>query len=373
MAKHRRPRKRPRATAPTAVQSPYQEVLCSRTVLALVFQFQEGVFYSLLPRYRSWTRLFLAGALTALTQRELHLSSRTDPRFILHRAVFDGDMTSVRHLQRCRPHLFTPDVLTLAAAYGHTDTTAYLLDLGVFTPHAMAFAAAQGHLAVCELLQAMPSTPSAIDGAASNGHLAVVKVLHALSIHEATTDAMDGAAHHKHLDVVKYLHAHRTEGCTTAAMDSAALNGDLPMLAFFHSNRTEGCTTRAMDVAATHGYFEIVQFLHAHRQEGCTVLAMDGAATSGHADVVRFLHENRTEGRSSFALLAGKLNSNGRGDHSCAGWGSDEWTFENCYVFTHPSTRGGDGPSHVWRGREWTFERCEISASPRHQHRRRSV
>ncbi|KAF0761521.1 hypothetical protein AaE_003422 [Aphanomyces astaci] len=274
MAKHRHDRharrQRPRP-APSFAHSAYHDVLCNHAILALLLQFQHGVFYQLLPRYRSWTRQFLSGALTGLTQRELHLSSQTDPRYIVHRAIFDNDLASVRLLQRCRPHLLTSAALPLAAASGHVEMTAFLLDLGLSSSNALDFAAANGHVAVCQQLQDTPSTPNAVNAAATNGHLNVVKFLHSLNQHEATTDAMDGAAQHKHLDIVQFLHFHRSEGCTTLAMDSAALNGDLPMLEFLHTHRAEGCTPRAMDMAATHGYMEIMRYLHTHRPEGVPV------------------------------------------------------------------------------------------------------
>ncbi|CAK4488733.1 unnamed protein product [Aphanomyces euteiches] len=307
MGKRRRShvRSRPREAAETS-RSVYHQVLCNQSLALALLQFQDGVYFPLLPRYRAWSRAFLDGSLRAPTlQQELHLNSKTDPRYILHRAIFDNDISAVRQLHKCRSTIFTDDALHLAASCGHLELSKELRSLGygVTSPRVMDFAAAGGHLDICVFFKDLPSTSAAIDNAATQGHLEIVQLLNSLGNHEATTQAMDGAVQNKHFSVVQYLHAERSEGCTPAAMDGAALNGDLAMVTFLHSHRTEGCTTEAMDAAATHGFLSIVQFLHSNRTEGCTTRAMNNAATSGYLDVVQFLHEYRAEGKLSLSVL----------------------------------------------------------------------
>ncbi|CAK4185572.1 unnamed protein product [Aphanomyces euteiches] len=135
---------------------------------------------------RAWSRAFLDGSLRAPTlQQELHLNSKTDPRYILHRAIFDNDISAVRQLHKCRSTIFTDDALHLAASCGHLELSKELRSLGygVTSPRVMDFAAAGGHLDICVFFKDLPSTSAAIDNAATQGHLEIVQLLNSLGNH----------------------------------------------------------------------------------------------------------------------------------------------------------------------------------------------
>ncbi|KAH9145876.1 hypothetical protein AeRB84_010270 [Aphanomyces euteiches] len=187
MGKRRRShvRSRPREAAETS-RSVYHQVLCNQSLALALLQFQDGVYFPLLPRYRAWSRAFLDGSLRAPTlQQELHLNSKTDPRYILHRAIFDNDISAVRQLHKCRSTIFTDDALHLAASCGHLELSKELRSLGygVTSPRVMDFAAAGGHLDICVFFKDMPSTSAAIDNAATQGHLEIVQLLNSLGNH----------------------------------------------------------------------------------------------------------------------------------------------------------------------------------------------
>ncbi|ETW10146.1 hypothetical protein H310_00516 [Aphanomyces invadans] len=337
----------------------FMSVLFNPSLLTTIQHFQPGLFADLHPRFAEW-RAFIqthanfrynVGAPLRYQRffdsqmhvaQDLYLPEVSDPRFVLHVAIFEGDVHVVKRCARCQEHTISPQALTCAARFGHLDIVQFLHQLQSHTRHpalrgsdttAVDAAAAHGHLAVVEYLlqhqyscstNAMDSaatrghldlvrflhdhssvgcTHVAMDGAAENGHLAIVAFLHFHRTEGGTIDAMDFATQNGHLDVVQFLHFHRAEGCSADALNWAAEAGNLDLVYFLHDHRHEGATTDAMDAAAQHGYLDIVEFLHENRSEGCTSAAMDLAAANGHMDVVEFLHVRRREGCTADALI----------------------------------------------------------------------
>ncbi|RHY72734.1 hypothetical protein DYB38_008933 [Aphanomyces astaci] len=303
----------------------FTSVLFNPSLMTTIQQYQCGLFVDLQPRYAEWKAFvqthsnFRYNVAAPVRYRcffddkmhvtqDLFLPAVSDHRFVLHVAIFEGDLYVVQRCIRCHS-LVTPQALTCAARFGHLHIVEFLhLNAQHLRPsagHAAVDAAAKhGHLAVVQFLirHQYTSSPHAMDAAASRGHLEIVTFLHTHGAGGCTHVALDGAAEHGHLDVVAFLHHHRSEGATIDAMDFATQNGHLDVVQFLHVHRTEGCSADALNWAAEGGHLELVHFLHDHRHEGATTDAMDAAAQHGYMDIFEFLHENRSEGCTSAAM-----------------------------------------------------------------------
>ncbi|CAK4077801.1 unnamed protein product [Aphanomyces euteiches] len=186
-----------------------------------------------------------------------------------------GGLTTLTTLYRFRRHLFTPELVQLAASMGQLDVLNFL--------------SAQAPLNSLFSKQVM-------DDAASNGSLAVVEFLHANRPEGCSTMAMDQAAANGHLEIVKFLHNHRKEGCTTEAMDRAAANGHLEIVKYLHDNRTEGCSSLGLKWAIEQGHMSIVQFLF-DRYGGNLLVGLCCAASRGHLEIVKYFCARQPESK----------------------------------------------------------------------------
>ncbi|KAF0701386.1 Aste57867_8088 [Aphanomyces stellatus] len=300
-------------------------VLTLPDVVRTIVEFQDGIFDDLRPYF-------------ATTRRSSSSSVRgyypTNPTVaVLHLAIARNDMHVVRRLSGCRPAMFTPQAVDLAAAFGHvTLLDACLCGLSA-TTSAMDSAAQNGHLAMVTYLHVHRTegctpyalnaairenhidvaaflldhrhegcTDNMVDHAAAAGLVEMVQLLHAHSVKGFSAQTLDMAAAGGHLSVVDFLVTHRaSDGCSVDALNDAARRGHVDVVAYLH-RCGKPCTTDAMDDAAANGHFEIVAFLHDHRNEGCTTDAIDLASRNGHLEVVQFLHARRTEGCTVDAL-----------------------------------------------------------------------
>ncbi|RHY30536.1 hypothetical protein DYB32_004236 [Aphanomyces invadans] len=302
-----------------------QAVLTNRTLLCMVFDYQDGFFGDLMPRVEEWKAMHREFSDYVLPPRYaaiLGSSSKLkvsggfdlginwlglDPRFLLHISILEDDLALVKRWLACRGRQYlTPRAFDCAARYGRMDIVQFFHSMQLpCTKQAMICAACYGHADIVYFLHKYRTegcTSEAIDYAAEHGHLDIIRFLHTHRREGCTYAAMNVAAKNGHLDVVDFLHRNRAEGCSEDAMDFAALNNHMDVLEYLHTERTEGCTIYAMNNAAARGHIDVVRFLDKHRTEGCTTYAMDAAAKNGHLNVVEYLHTHRTEGCTSKAL-----------------------------------------------------------------------
>ncbi|KAH9126217.1 hypothetical protein LEN26_001095 [Aphanomyces euteiches] len=303
----------------------FKDVLLNPSLIMKIQQFQTGLFEDLLPRYAEWRAFqklhtcFRYGIDVPpryqcffdmrIHIQDLYLPSMSDRRFVLHVAIYEGDLFVVKRCYQClQDTIASPQALNCAARYGHLHIVEYIhrhRNQDGCTTAAMDDAATHGHLPIVQFLtfhRTEGCTTRAMDGAAKNGYLDIVQFLHTHRNEGCTHVAMNAAAEHGHLEIVDFLHRHRSEGCTIDAMDFATQNGHLDVVEYLHWNRSEGCSVDALNWAAEGGHLELVHFLNDHRHEGCTVEAMDMAAQNGYIDIVEFLHENRSEGCTTAAM-----------------------------------------------------------------------
>ncbi|KDO32912.1 hypothetical protein SPRG_02604 [Saprolegnia parasitica CBS 223.65] len=330
-------------------------VLRQPELAALVFGYQGGVFEDIAPRFLHFY-LFVdfessgnSGVYwldpvlfrtsyrhracdetppAVLSSEELNLNQHNtrDPRFPLHLAILEGDLTATRRILRCRPDLAYQEAIALAIQHHHLEIAAYLLEQRATNMPQLYrnFEDTYGGWPSRCLDEWLPRSTLCMNDSS------VVALLWAhrqrdwnwrdlvlAAIHEHALEALaflcrhappvtltgvlDAVSGYSPLSLVEALHA-RGVDCTHVAMDRAASAGNLDVVVFLHTHRNEGCTTDAMNIAATYGYLDIVVFLHENRREGCTRDALDGAVAGGYLDIVQFLVDHRDEGASSDVL-----------------------------------------------------------------------
>ncbi|KDO21797.1 hypothetical protein SPRG_12615 [Saprolegnia parasitica CBS 223.65] len=295
-------------------------VLSNRDLMALVSQFQDGVYASISraashlntvpfsPSILCRTKIAVSVATLCqlgqdvapvldeptkllACQPHLHLLVAAYACCVGHAPTLAAYVAHAHPSAKLRGRL-----LDLAAACNHMSLVHLLLQAPCSPSDGLVLAADYGHRALLpELLPVcMSSVPTALEAAAAAGHLAIVGFLHTHSrLDLRASRALDKAAMHGHLEVVRYLHADGYSA-TSAAMDLAATHGHLHILSYLHAVRTERWSRKALDGAAANGHLGVVQFLHAHQQHDdddlCSPTALRGASANGHLEMVRYLY-----------------------------------------------------------------------------------
>ncbi|CAK4671534.1 hypothetical protein LEN26_017610 [Aphanomyces euteiches] len=144
------------------------------------------------------------------------------------------------------------------------------------------------------LIQCLPRlSPVLVVHAVNYGHLHIVKYLHEKLdvVASCLYKLLDLAAASGHIKLLEYLHSLEHAGCSREAMDLAAKNGHLSVVQFLHNHRHEGCTIRALNGAAMNGHMDVVLYLYKMRSEGCLRGAMNLAYIVGHLGVYNYLNK----------------------------------------------------------------------------------
>ncbi|OQS01065.1 hypothetical protein ACHHYP_01885 [Achlya hypogyna] len=216
---------------------------------------------------------------TWLNQDELYLKFQgtRDERFVLHLAIYEGDVSAAIRIADCRPDLVSDEAIDLALSFELLEIVAHLVAKRTAHPELR-----RRH---------RPWDMSLAEVVVKRNSIEQLQLLEAyVPSVEWPRRTLSRAMACKFEDLATYIYEHHPTTRWDGALDRAAKHGLLSLVQRIHRDKV-ACTTEAIDLAAANGHANVVRYLREECDAPWTDKAIRGAQASGHIDIVEYLRQ----------------------------------------------------------------------------------